>query len=44
MVVIKVRVVQQYDIVTIVASLNTMRVFVKKTKKCPMYIIPIDFN
>ena len=44
MVVVEMEVVQQCGIMTIAASLNTIHVFVRRTKKCPMYIIPIDFN
>ena len=44
MVVVEVEVVRQYDAVVIVASLDIMRVFIRRTRKCPMYIVPIDFN
>ncbi len=41
---VEVGVVRQYGAVAIVASLDTMHAFVRKTRKCPMYIVPIDFN
>ena len=37
-------VVRQYGAMAIAASLDTMRILIRKTRKCPMYIVPIDFN
>ncbi len=44
MVAVEVGVVRQYGAVAIAASLDTIRAFIRRTKKCPMYIVPIDFN
>ncbi len=44
MVVVEVEVVRQCGAVTIAMSLDTIRVFIRRTRKCPMYIVPIDFN
>ncbi len=44
MVAVEVEVVRQCSVVAIAASLDTIRAFVRRTKKCPMYIVPIDFN
>ena len=43
-VVVEVGVVRQCGVMAIAASLDTMRAFVRKTRKCPIYIVPIDFN
>ncbi len=43
-VVVEVGVVRQCGVVAITASLDIMYVFVRRTRKCPMYIVPIDFN
>ncbi len=44
MVAIKVEVVQQYNVIAIATNPDTMYAFVRKMKKCPMYIVLIDFN
>ena len=44
MVAVEVEVIRQYGVITIVTSLDTMRALVRKTRKCPMYIVSIDFN
>ncbi len=44
MVAIEVEVVRQYDVVAIAASPDTMHTFVKRMRKCLMYIVLNDFN
>ena len=44
MVVVEVEVVRQCGVITIAASPDTIRVFVRKMRKCPMYIVLNDFN
>ncbi len=44
MVVVEVEVVRQYGVIAIAASLDTIRVFVRKMRKCPIYIVLNDFN
>ncbi len=44
MIAVEMGVVRQCGVVAIAANLDTIRTFVRKTRKCPMYIIPIDFN
>ena len=44
MVVVEVEVVQQYDAVAIVTNPDIIRVFIRRMKKCLMYIVLIDFN
>jgi len=44
MVVVEVEVVRQYGVVIIVVSPDIMYVFVRRMRKCPMYIVLIDFN
>jgi len=44
MVVIEIKVVRQCSVMTIAASPDIMRAFVKKMRKCLMYIVLIDFN
>ena len=44
MVAVKVGVVRQYGVIAIIMNPDIMRVFVKRMKKCPIYIVLIDFN
>ncbi len=44
MVVVKIEVGRQYAVVVIAGSLNTIYALVRRIKKCPIYIVPIDFN
>jgi len=44
MVAVKVGVVQQYSVVAIAINPDTMYTFVRRIKKCPMYIALNDFN
>ncbi len=44
MIVVKIGVVRQYGVVAIAANPDIMRVFVRRMKKCPVYIVLIDFN
>ncbi len=44
MVVVKVKIVRQCGVVVIAANPDTIRAFVKRIKKCPIYITLNDFN
>ena len=43
-VVVKVGVIRQCGVMAIAANPDIIRIFVRKMKKCPMYIVLIDFN
>ena len=44
MVAVKVEVVRQCGAIAIAANPDTMHVFIRRMRKCPMYIILNDFN
>jgi len=44
MVAVKVEVVRQCGAIAIAANPDTMYALVRRMKKCPMYIVLIDFN